>query len=76
MPKIRLDLSDAVELAELLTLHAGWHTSSQQHALADSLTAHLGHDAYSVDELHTDLHRHVFLLGFNDGEQLFEGPTP
>ncbi|HZC52421.1 MAG TPA: hypothetical protein VE441_07990 [Mycobacterium sp.] len=71
MSEIRLDLSDAIELAELLTFLADWISSSQRPALADSLTAFAGPGAYNVDELHTDLHRFIFLLGLSDGEQLF-----
>ena len=76
MSEIRLQLSDGIELAELLTFLADWFTSSQQHALADSLTTFVGHRTYDVDELHADLHRFVFLLGLSDGEQLFGEPTP
>ena len=76
MPDINLDLSDAIELAELLTFLADWLSGSQQQTLADSLTAFVGHRAYHVDELAADLHRFVFLLGLNDGEQLFGEPTP
>ncbi|MDQ6850480.1 MAG: hypothetical protein M3070_11060 [Actinomycetota bacterium] len=75
MPEINLGLSDAIELAELLTFLADWLSGSQQHILADSLAAYVGHDTYNVDELRTDLHRFVFLLGLSDGEQLF-GETP
>jgi hypothetical protein len=75
MPEIRLELSDAVELAELLTFLADWHSGSQQPTLADSLTAFVGHPGYNLDELRTDLHRFVFLLGISDGEQLFGEPT-
>jgi hypothetical protein len=76
MPEIRPELSDTIELAELLTFLADWLTSSQRHPLADSLTAFVGHDAYTINELHADLHRFVFLLGLSDGEQLFGEPTP
>jgi hypothetical protein len=75
MPDRNLELSDAVELAELLTFLADWFTSSQRHSLTDSLSAYVGHDALRVNELAADLHRFVFLLGLNDGEQLFGGPT-
>jgi hypothetical protein len=74
MPEIRLQLADAVELAELLTFLADWLTGSQRQTLADSLTAFVGHDACDVAELHSDLHRFVFLLGLSDGEQLFGEP--
>jgi len=38
-----LDLSDAAELAEMLTFLADWLTGSQKQTLADSLTAFVGH---------------------------------
>jgi hypothetical protein len=76
LSEIHLELSDAVELAELLTLLADWLTSTQQQTLADSLANYIGHDHYDVDELRNDLHRFVFLLGLSDGEQLFGEPTP
>jgi hypothetical protein len=75
MPEIRLNHSDAVELAELLTFLADWLSGSQQHTLADSLTSFVGHAGYDIDELRADLHRFVFLLGLSDGEQLFGEPT-
>jgi hypothetical protein len=41
-----------------------------------SWTAFVGHPACDVDNLAADLHRFVFLLGLNDGEQVFGEPTP
>jgi hypothetical protein len=76
MPDVHLELSDAVELAELLTFLAGWLTGSQRQTLAHSLNRFVGHDRYDLDELTVDLHRFVFLLGLSDGEQLFGEPTP
>ena len=76
MPDVNLELSDAVELAELLTFLASWFTSNQRQTLADTLSAYVGHDALGIDELAADLHRFVFLLGLSDGEQLFGEPTP
>jgi hypothetical protein len=76
MPDVNLELADAVELAELLTFLADWLSGSQQQTLTDSLTAFVGHPAYDVENLAADLHRFVFLLGLNDGEQLFGEPTP
>ena len=76
MPDVNLELSDAVELAELLTFLADWLTGSQRQTLAHSLTNFIGHDRYDLDELAADLHRFVFLLGLSDGEQLFGEPTP
>ncbi len=75
MSEIRIELSDAVELGELLTFLADWLSSSQERALADSLNAFIGHGAYNVAELHNDLHRFVFLLGLSDGQELFGEPT-
>jgi hypothetical protein len=63
MPDVTIELSDAVELAELLTFLADWFTSNQRQTLADILSAHVGHDALGSDELAADLHRFVFLLG-------------
>jgi len=76
MPDVNLELSDAIELAELLTFLADWLSGRQRQTLADSLTTFVGHPAYDVDNLAADLHRFVFLLGPNDGEQLFGEPTP
>jgi hypothetical protein len=76
MPDVNLELSNAVELAELLTFLADWLTGSQRQTLAHSLTNIVGHDRYDLDELAADLHRFVFLLGLSDGEQLFGEPTP
>jgi hypothetical protein len=76
MPGITLDLSDAAELAETLTFLADWLSGSQKQTLAHSLTAFVGHPAYTTDALCTDLHRFAFLLGASDGEDLFGEPTP
>jgi hypothetical protein len=75
MPKISLNHSDAVELAELLTFLTDWLSGNQQQPLTDSLTTCVGHPAYSLDELRADLHRFVFLLGLSDGEELFGDTT-
>jgi hypothetical protein len=75
MPDVNLELSDGIELAELLTFLADWLSSSQRQTLADSLTNFVGHDRYDLDELHANLHRFVFLLGFSDGHQLFGEAT-
>jgi hypothetical protein len=75
MPQITLDLNDAAELAEMLTFLAGWLSGSQKQTLDESFAAFVGHPAYNVDDLRTDLHRFAFLLGETDGEELF-GETP
>ena len=76
MPRITLDLSDAVELAETLTFLADWLSGSQKQILTGSLAAFVGHPAYDTDTVCADLHRFVFLLGVSDGEELFGEPTP
>jgi hypothetical protein len=76
MPQITLDLTDAAELAQMLTFLADWVSGSQKPVLGKSLTAYVGHPAYNIDDLRTDLHRFAFLLGETDGEELFGEPTP
>ena len=76
MPGITLDLSDAAEIAETLTLLTQWLSGGQEHALAESFAGFIGHPAYNTTTLCADLHRFVFLLGASDGEGLFDEPTP
>jgi hypothetical protein len=76
MPRITLDLSDASELAEMLTFLADWMAGNQKQALDGSLAAFAGHPACNTDTLRADLHRFVFLLGVSDGGELFGEPTP
>jgi len=76
MPQITLDLSDAAELAEMLTFLADWLSGSQKQILAGSLAAFAGHPACNIDSLRTDLHRFAFLLGETDGEELLGETTP
>jgi hypothetical protein len=76
MPEISLDHSDAIELAEMLTFLADWLSGAHKQTLADSLTDFVGQNTYTIETLYTDLHRFVFLLGLNDGQQLFGDPTP
>jgi hypothetical protein len=76
VPEIRLDPSDAAELAEMLTFLANWLSGSQKQALAGSLTAFAGHPACNTDTLCADQHRFALLLGISDGEELFGEPAP
>jgi len=76
MPGITLDPADAAEIAETLTLLTQWLSGSQNHALADSFAAFIGHPAYNTGTLCADLHRFVFLLGVSDGEELSGEPAP
>ena len=76
MPAITLDLADAAELAETLTLLTQWLSGNQEQTLAESFTAFICHPAYNTGTLCADLHRFAFLLGASDGEELFGEPTP
>ena len=76
MPGITLDPADAAELAETLTLLTQWLSGSQEHVLAESFAAFIGHPAYNTGTLCADLHRFAFLLGASDGEELFGEPAP
>ena len=76
MPAITLDLADAAELAETLTLLTQWLSGNQEQTLAESFAAFIGHPAYNTGTLCADLHRLVFLLGASDGEDLFGEPAP
>jgi hypothetical protein len=72
MPEVKLDTTDAAELAEMLQFLSQW-LARDPARLAASLAEFVGHPAYGLSELHSDLERFVFLLGGSDGEQLF-GP--
>jgi hypothetical protein len=73
MPRMNLDVVDAAELAELLQFLTGW-IASDPARLAPSLLAFVGHPAYGLDTLRSDLDRFTFLLGGSDGEDLFGEP--
>jgi hypothetical protein len=75
MPGVTLDLADAAEIAETLTLLAEWLSGSHKQTLAGSFAAFIGHPAYNTETLRADLHRFVFLLGASDGEDLFGEQT-
>ena len=72
MSDVRLDASDAAELAELLQFVAGW-LACDPDRLGGSLAGYVGHPAYGTAQLRQDLDRFIFLLGADDGESLF-GP--
>jgi hypothetical protein len=72
MPDMKLDVTDAAELAEMLQFLSGW-LDRDPARLAASLEDFVGHPAYGITQLHQDLERFVFLLGGSDGEPLF-GP--
>jgi hypothetical protein len=74
MPEVRLDTSDAAELAEMLQFFDGW-LARDPARLAASLEQFVGNPAYGLAQLRDDLERFIFLLGGSDGEPLF-GPQP
>ena len=72
MPQVKLDATDAAELAEMLQFLSQW-LARDAGRLGASLEQFVGHPAYGLAHLRGDLERFVFLLGGSDGEQLF-GP--
>jgi hypothetical protein len=70
-PQVHLDLADATELAETLTFISEWLAGPDHAQLAASFGRLMGTQGYDLAELRTDLARFTFLLGHDDGEQLF-----
>lgn len=69
MPSISLDTADAAELAELLQFLAEWLTSDPGR-LGASLQAFVGHPAYGISQLRTDLDRFTFLGSGEDRNRI------
>jgi hypothetical protein len=72
MPEVKLDVTDAAELAEMLQFLSQW-LARDPGRLGPSLEDFVGHPAYGITQLRDDLERFVFLLGGSDGGPLF-GP--
>jgi hypothetical protein len=72
MPEVKLDVTDAAELAEMLQFLSQW-LARDPGRLAASLKQFVGHPAYGLTQLRGDREQFAFLLGGSDGEQLF-GP--
>lgn len=68
---VRMDGSDAFELGELLSFLGDWLDGNDSTLLDASLRRFVGTDGYDLTELRTDLARFTFLLGNDDGTQLF-----
>ena len=68
---LRLNATDAAELSELLTFLSDWLNGTDSNHLAASLQRFVGTTGYDPTELRTDLARFTFLLGNDDGTQLF-----
>lgn len=62
---------DAVELGELLTFLNDWLGGTDNPALTASFRRFVGTDGYDLSEARTDLARFAFLLGTDDGTELF-----
>jgi len=72
MPEVKLDATDAAELAEMLQFLSQW-LARDPARLGTSLEQFVGHPAYGLPQLRQDLERFAFLRGGSDGEPLF-GP--
>jgi hypothetical protein len=72
---MELDPADAMELAQLLQLIAGW-LDADPRCLTPSLLHYIGHHGYGLPDLRIDLARFTFLLGEDDGEDLFGHHDP
>jgi hypothetical protein len=70
-PQVHLELGDATELAEALTLISQWLGGADRAQLGASFQRFIGAEGYDLTALRTDLARFTFLLGHDDGEQLF-----
>jgi hypothetical protein len=75
MPEMKLDATDAAELAEMLQFLSQW-LARDPGRLRPSLEDFVGHPAYGIAQLRQDLESFVFLLGGSDGEPLFGLPPP
>lgn len=71
MPMMRLEVIDAVELAETLTFIDRWLGGADREQLAASFHRYMGTHGYELTDLRADLARFTFLLGGDNGEQLF-----
>ena len=70
-PQVHLDLADSAELAEMLTFISQRLGGTDHAQLAASFARFMGTNGYDLTGLRTDLARFTFLLGHDDGEQLF-----
>lgn len=70
--QVTLDMSDAMELEQLLEFLAGW-MKAEHDCLAPSLARYLGVDVKGTgpESLAADFNRFRFLLGATDGEGVF-----
>ncbi|MBV8993865.1 MAG: hypothetical protein JO287_09225 [Pseudonocardiales bacterium] len=69
-PDARLHPADTAELAELLQFLDDWLASGDDR-IHQSLAQFVGHPAYGISQLRSDLSRLAFLLGAGNSGQLF-----
>ena len=67
-----LSVTEAGELAEMLTFCADWLAGPDHDLLAASLRRFIGAEGYDLPALRADLARFAFLLG-DDGTRLITG---
>ncbi len=70
MPRIALDLTEAAELGQLLAFVDDW-LGADRLVLEGSLGRFVGQAGYDLEQLRADLRRFAFLIGDNDGQELF-----
>jgi len=70
VPDVRLHPCDAAELAEILEFLDDWLASGNDQ-IHRSLAQFVGHPAYGISQLRSDLNRFAFLLGADNSTQLF-----
>jgi hypothetical protein len=75
--QVSLEMSDAMELEQLLGLLTGWMKADRDY-LAPSLARYLGVDVEGMgpESLAADFNRYRFLLGATDGEGVFTPDEP
>lgn len=77
--QVTLDMSDAMELEQLLEFLAGW-MKAEHDCLAPSLARYLGVDVdvegIGPESLAADFNRFRFLLGATDGAGVFTPDEP
>lgn len=75
-PQVHLEQIDAAELAETLTHLSRWLSGVDHAQLDASYRRFIGNNAYTLTDLRSDLARFTFLLGYDDGEELFGTGEP
>jgi hypothetical protein len=72
VPEFRLDVTDAVELGEMLVFLRRWLDGADRDVLAASFNRFVGHPDFLIVDLRLDLGRFAFLFGASDGQELLD----